>query len=151
VVDEAESYRRELGTGERSLIRVISRKGGVRRCPFLPQRPYIPIGSLRHAVKYLGPAESKTTREMADVLHNVGLDHLVERLHVEGSKDQTLSGGEKQRLAFASMFVQGPGYRVPNEATAALDPQSHDRPWAICFEGRLGYRLRLHLVECTQY
>jgi vitamin B12/bleomycin/antimicrobial peptide transport system ATP-binding/permease protein len=48
-------------------------------------------------------------------------------LHNEGSWDQTLSGGEKQRLAFVRMFLQGPEIVVLYEATAALDPQSQDR------------------------
>jgi putative ATP-binding cassette transporter len=60
-------------------------------------------------------------------LHDVGLDHLVERLDEEGAWDQTLSGGEKQRLAFARVFLQGPDIIFLDEATAALDPQSQDK------------------------
>jgi vitamin B12/bleomycin/antimicrobial peptide transport system ATP-binding/permease protein len=87
----------------------------------------MPIGSLRRAVTYPDPAESRTSREIADVLEDVGLDHLVRRLDEEGSWDQTLSGGEMQRLAFARMFRQGPDIVVRGEATAALDPQSQGR------------------------
>jgi vitamin B12/bleomycin/antimicrobial peptide transport system ATP-binding/permease protein len=127
----------ESGTGKSTLVRAIAglwpwgegkieiRRGA--KVFFLPQRPYTPIGSLRRAVTYPDPAESRTSREIADVLHDVGLDHLVERLDEEGSWDQTLSGGEKQRLAFARMFLQGPDIVVLDEATAALDPQSQDR------------------------
>jgi vitamin B12/bleomycin/antimicrobial peptide transport system ATP-binding/permease protein len=146
VVDEAEVsimpgervlIAGESGTGKSTLVRAIAglwpwgegrieiRRGA--KVFFLPQRPYIPIGSLRRAVTYPYPAESSTSREIADALHDVGLDHLVERLDEEGSWDQTLSGGEKQRLAFARVFLQGPDIVVLDEATAALDPQSQDR------------------------
>jgi vitamin B12/bleomycin/antimicrobial peptide transport system ATP-binding/permease protein len=101
----------ESGTGKSTLVRAIAglwpwgegkieiRRGA--KVFFLPQRPYMPIGSLRRAVTYPDPAESRMSREIADVLEDVGLEHLVERLDEEGSWDQTLSGGEKQRLAFA--------------------------------------------------
>jgi vitamin B12/bleomycin/antimicrobial peptide transport system ATP-binding/permease protein len=82
---------------------------------------------LRRAATYPYAAESRTSREIADALPDVGLDHLVERLDEEELRDQTLSGGEKQRLAFARVFLQGPDIVVQDEATAALDPQSQDR------------------------
>ena len=125
------------GTGKSTLIRAIAglwpwgegkieiRQGA--KVLFLPQQSYMPIGSLRRAVTYPDPAESRTSREITDALRDVGLDHFVERLDEEGSWDQTLSGGEKQRLAFARVFLQGPDIVVLDEATAALDPQSQDR------------------------
>ena len=146
VVDEAEVsvmpgervlIAGESGTGKSTLVRAIAglwpwgegrieiRRGA--KVSFLPQRPYIPIGSLRRAVTYPYPAESRTSPEIAGALHDVGLDHLLKRLDEEGSWDQTLSGGEKQRLAFARVFLQGPDIVVLDEATAALDPQSQDR------------------------
>jgi vitamin B12/bleomycin/antimicrobial peptide transport system ATP-binding/permease protein len=127
----------ESGTGKSTLVRAIAGlwpwgegKIEIRRdakVSFLPQRPYMPIGSLRRVVMYPDPAESRTSREIADVLHDVGLDHLLERLDEEGSWDQTPSGGEKQPPCFARMFLQGPDIAVLDEATAALDPQSQDR------------------------
>jgi putative ATP-binding cassette transporter len=57
----------------------------------------------------------------------VGLEHLVERIDEEGPWDQTLSGGEKQRLAFARIFLHNPDIIVLDEATAALDPKSQDK------------------------
>jgi vitamin B12/bleomycin/antimicrobial peptide transport system ATP-binding/permease protein len=127
----------ESGTGKSTLVRAIAglwpwgegkieiQRGA--KVFFLPQRPYIPIGSLRRAITYPDPAESTTSRDITNALSEVGLDHLVERLDEEGPWDQTLSGGEKQRLAFARVFLQRPDIVVLDEATAALDSQSQNK------------------------
>ena len=64
--------------------------------------------------------------EIAQAFEKVGLGHLAERLEEEGPWDLTLSGGEKQRLAFARVFLHRPDIIVLDEATAALDPRSQD-------------------------
>ena len=93
----------------------------------LPQRPYIPIGTLRRAAVYPDAADSRSVEEIAKAFERVGLEHLVERIDEEGPWDQTLSGGEKQRLAFARIFLHNPDIIVLDEATAALDPKSQDK------------------------
>ena len=57
----------------------------------------------------------------------VGLKHLTDRIEEEGPWDQTLSGGEKQRFAFARIMLQKPDIIVLDEATSALDPDSQDK------------------------
>jgi putative ATP-binding cassette transporter len=126
----------ESGTGKSTLVRAIAglwpwgggtievQKGA--KLMLLPQRPYVPIGTLRRAATYPDPAESRSVEEVAQAFRRVGLEHLIDRLDEEAPWDQTLSGGEKQRLAFARIFLHKPDIIVLDEATAALDPNSQD-------------------------
>jgi vitamin B12/bleomycin/antimicrobial peptide transport system ATP-binding/permease protein len=100
----------------------------------LPQRPYVPMGTLRRAVTYPDAANSRTVAEITRVLEKVELGHLADRLDEDAPWDQTLSGGEKQRLAFARLFLHRPGIVVLDEATAALDPAGQDRLMALLSE-----------------
>jgi len=127
----------ESGTGKSTLVRAIAGLwpwggGSVnfhadRRLFMLPQRPYVPSGSLRRAVAYPGAAENWSEEEIGEALHKVGLDHLKEKIEEEGPWDQTLSGGEKQRLAFARLLLHNPDIVVLDEATSALDEKSQDK------------------------
>src|SRR4051794_15441963 len=92
----------------------------------LPQRPYIPIGTLRRAATYPDPPNSREHQEVVEAFKRVGLDHLMPQLEQEGPWDQPLSGGEKRRLAFARIFLHR-HIIVLDEATAALDPESQDK------------------------
>jgi vitamin B12/bleomycin/antimicrobial peptide transport system ATP-binding/permease protein len=127
----------ESGTGKSTLVRAlvglwpwgegdIEMPAGTKLC-LLPQRPYVPTGTLRRAANYPDAAHSRSVEEIAKVLKKVGLGHLVERLDEEGPWDQTLSGGEKQRLAFARIFLHRPDIIVLDEATAALDSPNQDQ------------------------
>jgi vitamin B12/bleomycin/antimicrobial peptide transport system ATP-binding/permease protein len=100
----------------------------------LPQRPYVPMGTLRRAVTYPDAVDSWTAVEIANALKKVELGHLAHRLDDDAPWDQTLSGGEKQRLAFARLFLLRPDIVVLDEATAALDPASQDRLMALISE-----------------
>jgi putative ATP-binding cassette transporter len=127
----------DSGTGKSTLARVLAGvwpwgKGDIeiaaeRKLLVLPQRPYVPAGTLRRAVNYPDAAHSRSVVETAEVLEKVELGHLADRLDEEGPWDQILSGGEKQRLAFARLFLHRPDIIVLDEATAALDSRSQDR------------------------
>jgi putative ATP-binding cassette transporter len=94
----------------------------------MPQRPYVPLGTLRRAAAYPQPAASVDEAPLREALQKVGLDHLTDRLDEEGvAWDQVLSGGEKQRLAFARLLLQRPDIVIMDEATSALDTESQAR------------------------
>jgi putative ATP-binding cassette transporter len=131
----------ESGTGKSTLVRAIAGlwpwgEGTIEvkkdaKLMLLPQRPYIPIGTLRRAATYPDAAESREVKEIAEAFKRVGLPHLIDRIEDEAPWDQTLSGGEKQRLAFARIFLHNPDIIVLDEATAALDPESQDKLMAL--------------------
>ena len=127
----------ESGTGKSTLVRALAGLwpwggGSVnfhpdRRLFMLPQKPYIPSGTLRRAIAYPGAADDWTIEAICEALHKVGLDHLKEKIEEDGPWDQTLSGGEKQRLAFARLLLHNPDIVVLDEATSALDEKSQDK------------------------
>ncbi|MBM3507301.1 MAG: ABC transporter ATP-binding protein/permease [Alphaproteobacteria bacterium] len=94
------------------------------RVLFLPQRPYLPLGTLRLAVSYPAPPDGYSDAEVVGALRTVGLHHLVDRLDEESNWAQTLSQGEQQRVAFARTLLNKPDWLFMDEATAALDEKT---------------------------
>ncbi|MGC8524755.1 MAG: ABC transporter ATP-binding protein/permease [Acidibrevibacterium sp.] len=91
---------------------------------FLPQRPYLPLGSLRHVVTYPATADSMSDEVIAEALRKTGLGALVERLGEEHDWSLLLSGGEQQRLAIARALLIRPDWLFLDEATSNLDPEA---------------------------
>ncbi|MET0531970.1 MAG: ABC transporter ATP-binding protein/permease [Microvirga sp.] len=87
----------------------------------LPQRPYIPIGTLRDAVTYPGRVDTYSDQEIAEALRIAKLPQIADRLDEERAWGQTLSLGEQQRLAVARALLARPDWLFLDEATAALD------------------------------
>jgi putative ATP-binding cassette transporter len=127
----------ESGTGKSTLVRAIAGlwpwgEGEVvmqrnSKLFMLPQKAYVPLGSLRRAATYPLDVESVKAEDVREALESVGLGHLADRMDEEGPWEQTLSGGEKQRLAFARLLIHKPDLIVMDEATSALDPDSQER------------------------
>ncbi len=91
---------------------------------FLPQRPYMILGSLREQLLYPQGNKSISEDELWQVLQQVNLTDLIERFNgLDSITDwgRVLSIGEQQRLAFARLLLQSPQYAILDEATSALD------------------------------
>jgi putative ATP-binding cassette transporter len=100
------------------------------RALFLPQRPYIPLGSLKRAVCYPEDAAAYTDAEVSEALEAAELPHLTARLNDADTWDKRLSGGEQQRLALARALLLKPEWLFLDEATASLDPGAEERLYA---------------------
>ncbi|KLK94929.1 hypothetical protein AA309_01050 [Microvirga vignae] len=100
---------------------------------FVPQKPYIPLGTLRQAAFY--PAAPSTgDAEIVRVLEAVRLGHLVERLDELDQWSQRLSGGEQQRLGFARVLLAKPRTIFLDEATSALDEDTERQVYTLLRE-----------------
>ena len=94
---------------------------------FLPQRPYMPLGSFRKIVCYPPPPRPVDDGTLCAVLERCELQHFADRLdHVE-RWDKLLSGGEQQRVGFARLLIARPDIVIMDEATSALDVACQDR------------------------
>jgi putative ATP-binding cassette transporter len=135
----------ESGTGKSTLMRAIAGLwpwgqgeilfGVGAKLFLLPQRAYIPVGTLRRAITYPAPAESIDPAVVRDVIEAVGLGYLVDRLdETDVAWDHVLSGGEKQRLSFARLFIHRPSIAVLDEATSALDRSSQEQMMKLIAE-----------------
>ena len=124
----------DSGTGKTTLLRAIAglwpwgqgeialRTGA--KMFLMPQRPYIPLGTLRRVVSYPLASSDVTDDKILELMTSVGLGHLVKNLDEDVAWDHVLSGGEKQRIAFARLFLHRPNLIIMDEATSALDTAS---------------------------
>jgi vitamin B12/bleomycin/antimicrobial peptide transport system ATP-binding/permease protein len=90
----------------------------------LPQRPYLPGGSLQAAIVYPAEASAYGSDQVREALIAVGLPKLASQLGEEGHWNRTLSLGEQQRLGLARALLHAPQYLFLDEATASLDETS---------------------------
>jgi vitamin B12/bleomycin/antimicrobial peptide transport system ATP-binding/permease protein len=126
------------GSGKTTLFRVLAGiwpfgRGQVEipaRSFFLPQRPYIPLGTLRHIITYPNAVEAFSQTDIAQALTDAGLPQLVDRLDNDDNWPARLSGGEQQRIALARALLAKPDWIFLDEATASLDPEAETELYA---------------------
>jgi vitamin B12/bleomycin/antimicrobial peptide transport system ATP-binding/permease protein len=101
---------------------------------FLPQRSYIPPGSLKAVIAYPNDASAYTDRECEELLHACGLSTYAHALQEEDNWSTRLSGGEQQRVAFARVLLAKPSTVFLDECTSALDSQSENELYSLLIE-----------------
>jgi putative ATP-binding cassette transporter len=119
------------GSGKSTLFRAISGawpfgRGAIdrpadARIMLLPQRPYVPSGTLKTAVAYPSVADAYSDKAVRDALKLAGLALLAGEIDSEDNWPQRLSGGEQQRLSIARALLDKPDWLFLDEATSALD------------------------------
>ena len=132
------------GSGKSTLFRALAGiwpywKGRIRlpkgaKLLFLPQKPYLPIGSLKRAVSYPDDPANYSDEQVLAALDAVDLPHLKQRLDHSENWAQLLSGGEQQRLAFARALLNRPDWVFLDEATASLPDEDQDRLYRLLTE-----------------
>ena len=122
------------GCGKSSLMRAIAglwnsgtgiiQRPDLKQLLFLPQKPYMILGSLREQLLYPYPDIELSDAQLNTALHQVNLSDLAQRFggfDAEEEWSDVLSLGEQQRLSFARVLLHQPQYTILDEATSALD------------------------------
>ena len=101
------------------------------RTMFLPQRPYLPLGSLRRAIYYPQPVPENTDDNLAGLLERFGLQKLAGQLDAVDDWSRILSLGEQQRLAFIRILLLRPDIVFLDESTSAMDEPREAQAYEI--------------------
>lgn len=133
------------GSGKSTLLRAIAgiwpfvegriNLPDIKDLMFIPQRPYLPLGTLRNALLYPGTKEI-TDRHLIELMELCEIGYLRDKLDNNADWSHVLSIGEQQRLAFVRAHIQQPLWLFLDEATSALDGDTEAKMYA-----ELGRRL----------
>jgi putative ATP-binding cassette transporter len=140
------------GCGKTSFLRMVSglwppaagqvQRPGAGELLFIPQKPYMLLGSLREQLAYPLPPDRFSDDQLRHVLQQVRLPDLVQRypdLDIKQDWPRLLSLGEQQRLAFARLLLNGPRFVVLDEATSALDVSTERHLYDLLSEREIAF------------
>ena len=129
----------ESGCGKSTLLRVLSGiwpygEGEMQKPKdwttlFLPQRPYLPLGSLISAIYYPQEVPEEISPEIVEMMERVGIDGLKDRLNDVDDWSRILSLGEQQRLQFLRIFLMKPDIIFLDESTSSLDEENEENAY----------------------
>jgi putative ATP-binding cassette transporter len=153
------------GTGKSSILRTIAglwpggpgslERPALNRLMFLPQRPYMVLGSLLDQLRYPDHDRSIDDDQVLKVIEKVNLSDVLAR--VDGDLNRiidwtnVLSLGEQQRVAFARLFLRHPTFVFLDEATSALDEDNQRRIYELILESGIGFISVGHRETLVQY
>ena len=105
-----------------------------KRMLFLPQRPYLPIATLREVLSYPDRPDEHRDAALERALSDARLPHLIGHLDEQANWSLELSGGEQQRIGFARAFVYRPDWLFLDEATSAVDEATEEALYTLLRE-----------------
>jgi vitamin B12/bleomycin/antimicrobial peptide transport system ATP-binding/permease protein len=130
---------------------------------YLPQRPYMPIGTLTEAIQFPDKHVPGTEKQLEKILRDVRLEHLIPRLQETASWSEQFSPGEQQRIAFARVLLQKPDWVFLDESTSMLDLANEEHLYRLlhtqlpnCSIVSVGHRPSLdvfhdHVINMAKY
>lgn len=130
---------------------------------YLPQKPYMPIGTLSEAILFPNQTHPELEKELPDILHACHLDQFIPRLNDTALWSEQLSPGEQQRIAFARILLHKPDWAFLDESTSMLDLANEKHLYEIvkknlphCSLVSVGHRpslqeLHNHIIDMEKY
>ena len=153
----------QSGVGKSSLLRAIAGiwtlgKGSVikpdySKIMFLPQKPYMNLGSLEEQLSYPKSKGEFSYEEINNSLRKVSLEHLIKEHGLDSVKDwsRILSVGEQQRLGFVRILLNKPNIVILDESTSALDEMNEKNAYKLLLENSIKYISVGHRPNLIEY
>ena len=120
---------------------------------FLPQKPYMNLGSLEEQLSYPKSKGEFSYEEINNALSKLSIEHLIREHGLDSVKDwsRILSVGEQQRLGFVRILLNKPTIVILDESTSALDELNEENAYKLLLENSIKYISVGHRPNLTKY